>query len=189
MKRSIFFILIFTLLCSFTMAAADDALTETAYRAQMEMPDIPEVLNPNVWQDCGPFQIKLTGQPLVTKSTASLMPSGDKSWLVQRVSIKNNSEEPVVWLDPQSFHVQEYFLNIVGRTYDLNSYMSAKAAGSYNLPAFFTIIQPGAELSTLVAFEVYGDVDGWVMTFSPFTREAGGPAESVSFTLPKATRQ
>ena len=177
------------LLCSFGAAAADQALTENQYRSQMVMPDMPEVLNPNIWLDCGELQLRLMGQPLVTKSTSSLVASGDKSWLVQRIGIKNNGEEPIVWLDPQSFQVEEYYLNLLGRTYPLNSYMSAKGSGSYSLPPFYTIIQPGAELSTVIAFEVYGDVDGWIMTFSPFTREMDGPAESVSFTLPKATRQ
>ena len=189
MKRSLFFILIFILLCSFGAAAADMAQTENQYRSEMVMPDMPEVLNPNTWLDCGDLQLRLMGQPLVTKSISSLMASGDKSWLVQRIGIMNNSEEPVIWLDPQSFRVEEYYLNLLGRTYPLNSYMSAKSAAAYSLPPFYTIIQPGAELSTVIAFEVYGDVDGWIMTFSPFTREMDGPAESFSFTLPDVTRQ
>ena len=189
MKRSIFFILLFVLLCSTGIALADQAITETEYRKQMVMPEMPEVLNVNTWLDCGDYQIRLGAQPLVTKTTSTLPASGDKSWLIVRVGIKNVTEEPIVWLDPESFHVEEYYLNLIGATYGLNSYMSAKAAGSYNIPPFYTIIQPGAELSTFAVFEVYSEVDGWVMTFSPFTRDAEGPTESVSFTLPKATRQ
>ncbi len=189
MKRSIIFILLFIVLCSINTVYADKALSEKDYRSQMVMPDMPAVLNVGSTLDCGDYQIKLGGQPLVTKTSSKLLASGDKSWLIVRIGIKNITEEPIVWLDPESFHVEEYYLNILGRTYNMNSYMSAKAAGSYNLPPFYTVIQPGAELSTFVAFEVYGDVDGWIMTFSPFMRDEDGPTSSVSFTLPKATRQ
>jgi len=189
MKRTLIICLIVILLCSFGAVSADMGITETDYRKQMTQPDIPEVLNVGTYLDCGDLQIKLMGQPVVSVSTTGLKASGDKSFLVIRAAIKNNSDKPVKWLDPQSFHAQEYYLNIIGRSYDLSSYMSAKAAASFSLPAFFSIIQPGAELSTVIAFEVYGNVDGWVITFSPFTREAAGPDTSVSFTLPKVTRQ
>ena len=177
------------LFCMVGSAAAETALTETEYRTQTGLPEIPEVLNVNSWLDCGSFQIRLGGQPLVTKTSSGLKASGDKSFLIVRFGIKNISEEPIVWLDPQSFSVQEYYMSLLGQTYKLNSYMSAKAAQAYNLPAFFTVIQPGAELSTCIVFEVYAEVDGWVMTFSPFTRDKNKAADSVAFTLPKATRQ
>ncbi len=189
MKRSITICLIVILLCSFGAASADRGISETDYRKQMSNPDLPEVLNVGKYLDCGDLQIKLMAQPVVSVSATGLKASGDRSFLVTRIAIKNNSDEPVKWLTPQSFHAQEYYLNIIGHTYDLSSYMSAKVAASFSLPAFFTIIQPGAELSTVMVFEVYGDVDGWIITFSPFTREADGPEESVSFTLPKAVRQ
>lgn len=189
MKRFILFLLIFALFFPVGKTLAEKALTETEYRTNMGLPDIPEVLNVNTWLECGAFQIRLGGQPLLTKTSSGLKASGDKSFLIVRLGIKNMSEEPVVWLDPQSFNVKEYYINLTGRTYKLNSYMSAKAAQSYNLPAYFTPIQPGAELSTFAVFEVYGEVDGWVLTFSPFTRDMSEADSSIEFTLPKVTRQ
>ncbi len=177
------------LLCMVNSVTAETALTETEYRTQAGLPNIPEVLNVNSWLDCGNFQIRLGGQPLVTKTSSGLKASEDKSFLIVRLGIKNISDQPLVWLDPQSFSAQEYYMNLLGQTYKLNSYMSAKAAQAYNLPAFFTVIQPGAELSTCVVFEVYAEVDGWVMTFTPFTRDENKVADSIAFTLPKATRQ
>lgn len=188
MKRYLL-VMILILLCTVNSVTADTAVTETEYRTQKGLPDIPDVLNVNTWIDCGDFQIRLGGQPLVTKTSAGLKASGDKSFLIVRLGIKNITEEPIIWLDPQSFSVKEYYMNLLGQTYKLNSYMSAKAAQAYNLPAYFTNIQPGTELSTFAVFEVYAEVDGWVMTFNPFTRDEDKAADSVSFTLPKATRQ
>ncbi len=190
MKSNILFLfLVLALLAVSGNVYADHAVTETEYRNQMDLHNIPEVLNVNSWIDCGNFQIRLMAQPVVTASTTNLKASGNQSFLVVRASIKNLSDSPVSWLEPKSFQVKEYYLDILGGTYTLNHYMSAKTAQSFNLPAFFTQIQPESELSTVLVFEVYGNVDGWVMTFSPFTRDEEKPVESVSFTLPKALRQ
>ncbi len=162
---------------------------EEYFRKVMIMPDMPDLLNISTWLECGKYQIHLISQPVLTPSTTNIKASGEKKFLIIRVGIKNTSDEPVYWLDPGSFHAQEYFLNILGQSYELYTPMSAKVAGSFTLPPFFSPIQPGAELSTVIVFEVCGDVDGWILTFSPYTRDEDGPEDSVSFTLPKVTRQ
>ena len=189
MKRYCLLITIFVLLFSFGISNADQAMKESEYRTQMSMEAFPETITVNVPTDCGDYQIRVLGQPLVTVSTSGLHAYDDKSYLILRVGIKNNSENPVIWLDPESFQVQEYYLNIYGISYELNHYMSAKAAQAYNLPAYYSVIKPEQELSTMLVFEVYGNVDGWVFTFSPFTREMDEAEDSVSFVLPKFTKQ
>ena len=189
MKRLMLFISLFLTLFLSGLCYADTALTETQYRSQMSTEFLPEPLTVNVFSDCGDYQIRILGQPLVTAATSGLNASGDKSFLILRVGIKNMTEEPIIWLDPDSFHVQEYYLDITGQTYDLNYPMSAKAAQAYNIPAFYSIIGPQQELTTMLVFEIYGEVDGWIMTFSPYTREMEGSQNEYSFTLPKFIRQ
>ena len=188
MKRIFFFALLIVSLSILGTCYGDTALTESQYRSQISPDIFPETLNVNIFADCGDLQIRVMGQPSVSVSTSGIHAYGDKSYLILRVGIKNLSEEPVIWLDPESFHVQEYYLDIFGETYNINPYMSAKAAQGYNLPAFFSVINPQQELLTMLVFEVYGEVDGWIMTFSPFTREFDEAQESITFTLPKAGR-
>ncbi len=189
MKQYILFLLLMVSFAFYGSCHADTALTETQYRNQMSTEVFPETLNINTPINCGNYQIRVLGQPLVTVSTSGIHAYDDKSYLIIRVGIKNLSEEPIVWLDPKSFHVQEYYLDIFGATYDLNYYMSAKAAQAYSIPAFYSVINPQQELLSMLVFEVYGEVDGWILSFSPFTREMNEASESISFVLPKFIRQ
>lgn len=177
----------FLLLASFITASAQ-TMTETEYRKTIA-PEFPDVLNVGVYQDCGNFAIKIGSAPIVTKSANKLAANDDLSYLVMRVSIKNLSDRIVSWLSPKSFTLTEYFMDNTFTSYGLNRIMSAKAAAGFSIPAFFAPIQPGAEISTAIAFEVYGDVDGWILTFSPFQRTEEGPETEIRFTLPKAQYQ
>ena len=181
-----FFAMLLAVLFLFGSAGAE---SEKEYRLTMEMPDMPALLNVGTTLECGSLSFRLMGQPVVTPSTTGLKATEDNSFLIIRAGIKNNSDEPLFWMDPDSFHAQEYYLNVLGRNYGLNTPMSAKVAGSFSVPPFFSPIRPGTELSTILVFEVCGDADGWIFTFSPYTREKTGPADTVSFTLPKVTRQ
>lgn len=189
MKRFIFSILLFILLFSFSISFADGIITEKEYRDAMTMDSFPNIIKVNEWIDCGEYQIRIMGQPLVTASTSKLHAYDDKSFLIVRVGIKNNTEKPVVWLDPESFFVQEYYLDIQGATYGLNSIMSAKASQAYSLPSFFGSLQPEKEFLTVLVFEVYGAVDGWIFNFNPFTRDENSGKDTVSFLLPAALYQ
>lgn len=198
MKRYFFISVIFILiLVSFSECFADEVWSETEYRRIMDTSQMPGTIYHNTWTDCGEsFQFKIMTQPIVTPSTTGIRATGPlkrstaiNSFLIVRVGIKNKTDHIVSWLEPKSFSLQEFYLDIPGGTYYLNSYMSAKAADSFNLQVFFSPIQPGGELLTVLVFEVNPDVEGWIMTFSPFTREQDGPESSISFKLPKANRQ
>ena len=189
MKRYIvltFFILLFV---PVKKIFASDIMTEKEYREQMSMDVFPDILNINTYADWEDYQIRIMGQPTVTVSTSSLRAYDDKKFLILRMGIKNISENPIVWLDPKSFHVQEYYLDFFGSTYGLNHIMSAKASQASSLPPFYSVIQPNSELLTVLVFEVYGEVDGWILTFNPFTREDEQSDNAFSFVLPKVLYQ
>ncbi len=195
-KFSLFAIAFLLAVVCFGICFADESWSETEYRRIMDTSKFPAVIYHNTWTDCGDFQFKLMAQPIVTPSTTGIKATGPlkrsttiNSFLVLRVGIKNKTDHIVSWLEPKSFTVQEYYLDIPGGTYTLNSSMSGKAADSFNLPIFYSPIQPGGELATVLVFEVYGEVEGWIMTFAPFTREQEGPEHSITFRLPKPNRQ
>lgn len=186
MKRMIIAAVLLALLCSFASAFADTAKTEKEYRAE-NAPELPETLNMGTTLDCGDYSIRLMSVPSGTNSIVSINTANSMKYLVLRVGITNHTDHVVSWLDAKSFFVQEYFLDEFHGTYALNHYMSAKAAQSYGLAAYFTAIQPGAELSTVLVFDVYPGADGWVMTFAPFTRSEASAKEEIRFALPKTT--
>ncbi len=151
--------------------------------------DYPSMLKVGESLDCGKFQIKIIGQPILTKSSNSLIANVDLKFLILRIGILNNSERVEGWLLPGSFKVQETYAGHAYGTYSLDYIMSAKAASGYNLPVFFSDIEPGEMLSTVLVFEVFPEAENWIFTFSPAKFADEISLETVRFLLPNALRQ
>lgn len=183
MKRTVFFIVILVLLCSSMSVFADLAKTEQEYREEQSI-TLPETLKMGSAMDCGDYTIRMMALPSGTTSILGNNAGTNKKYLILRLGITNNSDHMISWLDEKSFSLREYYMGEYYGTYALNQIVGAKAAQSIGFGAYFMPIQPGEELSTVIAFEVFPGADGWVMTFSPFTREEDGPKESIEFKIP-----
>ena len=169
-------------------AFAGDAIPSSDYIA-LEPTDLPEVLNVGTVLEDGSYAIQIKGQPVVTKSSNSLIAYLDMKYLIVRVGITNNGKEAVGWLSPDSFHVQETYMGHAYGTYAINTIMSAKASVGYSQPAFYTAIEPGKTLETTLVFEVFPEAQGWVFEFTPKVLGNAEADASISFQLPKALVQ
>ena len=150
--------------------------------------DLPKVLNIYETIDCGDFSFQLTHQPVVSKSMNAIIGDLDFQYMIVRGNITNNSERTIGWLAPDSFSLTEVFHNQEYGTYLFDPLMSAKGAVGYSVKAFYSPIEPGASLQTVLVFEVFPDVDTWIFNFSPHI--LGETADdSVKFILPKAYYQ
>ena len=147
--------------------------------------DLPEILNINQTIECGDYSFRLTHQPIVSKSMNAIVGDLDFQYLIVRGSITNNSERTIGWLTPDSFSLTEVFRNQEYGTYPFDPIMSAKGAVGYSVKAFYTPIEPGASLQTVLVFNVFPDADGWIFNFSPHIL-GETTDESIRFMLPKA---
>ena len=170
-------------------AFAGDLVLSSEYHPVGTEETFPDVLNIGTGIECGDLTIKLTFQPILTRSGHGIISDQDTRYLVIRLSITNGGEETVGWLTSDSFSVEETYLNQIYGTYRLNTIMSAKMASGYHLPAFFTSIAPGKTVQTVLVFSVYPDVSSWILNIAP--RETGETEaqSSVRFQLPKALVQ
>ena len=162
MSKRIFYALstaLLFILLSCLPAFAGDAIPSSDYMA-LEPDELPEVLNVGTVLEDGDYAIQIKGQPVVTRSSNSLIASLDLNYLIVRVGITNNGEETVGWLTPDSFHVQETYMGHAYGTYPLNTIMSAKASVGYSQPAFYSAIEPGKTLDTTLLFEVFPEAQG-----------------------------
>lgn len=151
--------------------------------------NFPEILNVGSILECGDYQIQIMGQPVVTKSSNSIIADLDLKYLIVRIGISNTSDQTKKWLAPNSFTAQETYLNHAYGTYHLDYIMSAKASSGFNLPPFFSSIEPGKMLSTVLVFEIFPEAENWIITFSPSTFTGETSSENVKFLLPKALKQ
>lgn len=151
--------------------------------------ELPEILYAGVPMDCGPYQIRVMGQPVVTKSNNGMIASHDMNFLIIRIGLTNISDKTVGWLTPDSFLVRETFMGRIYGTYTFNTIVSAKAAAGFNLSAFFKPVNPGETMQTAIVFKVFPGAEGWILSFSPKTFGEENPSCSVEFQLPPAVIQ
>lgn len=191
MTKRIFAALLLSMLFLFLTCmsvSAADAVPSSEY-ITLAPSDLPEILNIGTVLENGNYSIQVMGQPVVTKSSNSLIASLDLKYLIVRVGITNNSEEPVGWLTPDSFHVQETYMSHAYGIYSLNTIMSAKASVGYSQPAFYSTIEPGKTMQTTLVFDVFPEAQGWVLIFTPKVLGNEEADTSISFQLPKALFQ
>ena len=190
MKRNKLLILL--LVCAFLPAVfsvvrAGDVTPGYLYRNTPD-PDFPKTLYVGWVQKCGRYSIKLLQDPVVTKSNQYMVSDADTKYLVLRVAITNDSDEPGGWLTPDSFILQDTWRNRAYGTYMLDIADSAKVAKGFKQPVFHAEIKPRQTLYTVLVFSVYPDVQSWLLTFAP--RNYGmEPEEVVRFRLPPAVFQ
>ena len=72
-------------------------------------PDFPKTLYVGWVQKCGRYTIRLLQDPVVTKSNQHMVSDADTKYLVLRVAITNDSDEPGGWLTPDSFVLQDTY--------------------------------------------------------------------------------
>ena len=149
---------------------------------------LPPVLYVGVPAECGDFKIQLISQPVVTKSMHAIVADNDMKYLILRVGITNTGEAITGWLTPDSFELTEYYRNQEYGHNLLNFLMSARIAPGYSLKTFYSPLEPGRMLYTVLVFDVFPEAEGWILDFSPhvFGEEAG---ESLRFRLPGAVAQ
>lgn len=188
MKKTALFFIFLLLMLFFTVSVyAFDVVPSKEYAFPDES-ELPAVLNVGVPVECGDLKIQLYMQPVVTKSMNSIVADNDMKYMIIRVGITNIGEETIGWLTPDSFVLSEYYRNReYGKTF-LNSLMSAKIAPGFTLKAFYTPIAAGKMVIMPLVFDVYGEADGWILTFAPHTFGETA-ADEVRFRLPKALFQ
>ncbi len=172
---------------SLPVRASDVVLTRD-YRPP-EAGGLPDVLYAGMPMDCGPYQIRVMGQPVLTKSNNGMIASKDMNFLIIRIGLTNIDDKTLGWLLPDSFLVEEVFNGRVYGTYTFNTIMSAKAASGFNLPAFFKPIKPGETMQTAIVFKAYPGAQEWILTFSPKHFGDEEAECSVRFRLPPAVIQ
>ncbi len=184
--------LIFTLLLwslpVFLPVQAGDIVPLREYQAP-EADELPDILYQGNPMECEPYQIRLMGQPALTKSSLGMIASHDLNFLILRVGLTNMTENTIGWLTPDSFLVQEIYNSRIYGTYTFNTIMSAKVAAGFNLPAFYEPVKPGQTMQTILVFKVFPGAQGWILTFSPKHFGEEEASCSVSFRLPPAIVQ
>ena len=185
-------LLILLLLCAFLLLGissvhAGDLTPGYLYRNTPD-PDFPKTLYVGWVQKCGRYTIRLLQDPVVTKSNQYMVSDADTKYLVLRVAIVNNSDEPGGWLTPDSFVLQDTYRGRAYGTYILDIADSAKVAWGFKQEVFHAAIKPRDTLYTTLVFSVYPDVKSWLLTFAPhsFGEE---PEAVVRFQLPLAVFQ
>ena len=191
MKRKYDLILLAAVLLVFMMqtgAYAEGIVLKSDYRPAASTV-LPDVLNVGIDLDCGPLAIRLSVPPILTKSGLGIVADSDAKYLVLRVCLTNKSDETISWLTTDSFSIQETYMDQYYGRYKLDAIMSAKIAAGYKLPAFYSPIEPGRMLQTILVFDVFPDIQSWVVTFSPKVFGEAEAEETVLFQLPKALVQ
>jgi hypothetical protein len=187
MKRYLIVPLLMAALAVFLPAFGSDVIPSKEY----PFPDgsgLPEVLNVGVTLECGDYTIRLAGQPVISKSMHSLVGDYDMKYMIIRVALTYNGEEPVGWLTPDSFGLQEIYRNRLYGSNVLDPLMSAKSSSGFKLDPFYGTLNPGKVMYTPLVFDVCPEAEGWIFTFTPhvFGEE---PGESIKFRLPQAMTQ
>ncbi len=172
----------------FLPARASDVVLVRDYRAP-EGDVLPEVLNAGIPLECEPYQIRVMGQPVVTKSNNGMIASKDMNFLIIRIGLTNLSDAPIGWLTPDSFLVRETYMGRIYGTYTFNTIMSTKAAAGFNLPAFYKPVNPGETMQTAIVFKVFPGAQGWILKFTPRHFGEDEASCSVEFQLPQAVIQ
>ncbi len=187
-RDSIILLTIFFLLLVPIRVFADNEFLSKDYLMNYEN-NFPEILNVGTKLECGNYEIQLMAQPVVTKSSNTLIADLDLKYLVVRIGITNKSEETIGWLTKESFQVQETYMNHAYGTYGLDMVMSAKASVGYSQPVFYSPVEPGKMMQTTLVFEVFPEAQGWIFTFNPNTLGSEKNNDMVQFQLPKALMQ
>lgn len=186
-KLLILLLLFVFLTVGFSVVMAGELTPGYLYRNTPD-PDFPKTLYVGWVQKCGRYTIKLLQDPVVTKSNQHMVSDEDTKYLVLRVAITNNSDEPGGWFTPDSFVLQDTYRSRAYGTYMLDIADSAKVAWGFKQPVFHAPINPRDTLYTVLVFSVYPDVKSWLLTFAP--RNYGmEPEEVVRFQLPMAVFQ
>lgn len=179
-KIFIFFVLIF--FGGLNPVFAFDVLPRELY----DFPDednFPPVLNIGEVIECGDYSLRILNQPVLSKSFQAMIASKDLKYLSIRVGITNNSDQTIGWIAPDSFTLQEIFRHQIFGNYKLDYLMSAKAAAGFSWRAFYSPIEPGETLQTLLVFSVFQEVDDWIFHFSPHLLGESSK-DTVQFRLP-----
>lgn len=153
--------------------------------------NIPVTYKLGMTLECGNFRIRLLSAPILTKSAVSgMVADGVYDYLIFRMGITNTGTEPVSWLTPDSFSLQENYLGFGFGVYPLDYVMSGKATrNGTGDRVFFESIKPGEELITNLIFEVNSDIDNWVFRFAPRQRSENQAVCRIEFIPPKEIRQ
>ncbi len=171
-------------------AFAEDLVLSSDYVPSYAEPEtFPDVLKIGASMECGTLSFKLTAQPVITKSGHGILSDQDTKYLVIRLNITNSGDETVGWLTPDSFYVQETYLDQIYGTYRLNVIMSAKMASGYHVPAFYSSIAPGKMIQTVLVFSVFPEVDSWILNIAPKVLGETEAEDVIRFQLPKALVQ
>lgn len=152
--------------------------------------DIPVTLKLGMTLDCGNLRIRLLSAPILTKSAVSgMVADANYEYLVFRMGITNTGTEPVSWLMPDSFSLQENYLGFGFGVYPLDYVMSGKATrNGTGDKVFFDSIKPGEELITNLIFEVFPDIENWSFRFAPRQRSESKASCRIEFIPPKEIR-
>ena len=167
---------------------AGDAIPIKDYQLNLET-NFPDILNIGTVLESGIYKIQLMAQPVISKSSNSLVADWDMKYIIIRIGITNNGEETIGWFSPDSFHIQEIYLNHTYGTYKLDTILSAKASVGYSQPFFYSPIEPGKMLQTALVFEICPEAQGWILKFTPNTLGSEKSDILIQFQLPKALMQ
>ena len=150
--------------------------------------ELPQVLNVGIPLECGRYEIRIMGQPIITKASLGMVADLDLYYLIIRVGLTNIGEQTIGWLTPDSFEIRETYHGRVYGTYKMDPIISAKIAAGFKLPAFYTQIEPGGSIQTTLVFSVYYGAESWILTFAPhvFGDEA---AKTIEFQIPQGLMQ
>lgn len=190
MKKKSYLVIMTLVLCmmSWIPSFADGAMPSKDYLISNEA-NLPDILNVGTVLECGDYKIQIMGQPVVTKSSNTIVADLDMKFLVVRVGITNAGDETVGWITPDSFHVREVYMSHLYGTYKLDTIMSAKASVGYSQPVFYSPIEPGKMMQTTLVFKVFPEAQGWIFSFEPKTFADDKTDDVVQFLLPKALMQ
>ena len=184
----LFFAFLFCILPAAVPVLASEVIPAREYQGK-SADNIPGILYAGTPMDCEPYQIRVMGQPVVTKSNNGMIASSDMNFLIIRIGLTNMTDKTLGWLTPDSFLIREIYNNRIYGTYTFNTIMSAKAAAGFNLPAFYNGVKPGETMQTVIVFKVYPGAQGWILTFSPKHFSDTEADCSVEFQLPPAVIQ
>lgn len=188
-KHLTFLLVLFAVLFFRLPASGDEWLMFKRDYHPSSIPELPEVLNVGIPLDCGAYELQIMGQPIITKSGIGMVADLDMNYLIIRVGLTNKTGKTVGWLTSDSFILQETYNSRIYGTYTMDPIISAKFSAGFKLPAFYTPIEPGKMIQTVIVFSVYSGAQSWVVSFDPhvFGEEASG--EPFLFQIPQPLPQ
>ena len=187
-KKILLHIVCFFLLLCPAAVQADGAVTLSEYSRNIHS-ELPDVLYAGLTIEDESFRLRLMSAPVLSRSTHQMVADLDMKYLLIRLEITNKGGETVSWLKHESFTVQDTYLGRVYGTFKLDIAASAKTSNTAALDVFYSKIEPGKTLQTVLVFEVYPDVESFIFTFSPQTFYGGSLGSSIQFRLPRALVQ